>query len=376
MSAPVRTLAVLSVTAAAAALLTATPGTAAEPTIDRPGHDLHGIELHGHDLHDLDLHWEITETGSDQQFRGLDAVNRRIAWVGGSDGQVLRTTDGGDTWEDVSPDDTAGLLFRDVEAHSAMHASVMAIGLGEASRIYTTRDGGTTWTLAFFNDDPDAFYDCMAFWDHRRGIGMSDPVDGKFRIIRTSDGGLTWRVLSDEGMPEARPGEAGFAASGTCIATAGVRDAWFGAGGTPVGTAARIFHSDDAGHTWSVTDTPIPASPAGGVFSLDFRDTRHGIAVGGDFLAPENGVDASAFTRDGDTWIGGGDLSGYRSGVSWFSQWLPIAIAVGPTGSDITFDGGRRWIAFDETNLDAVDCTRDLACWASGPEGAVAVLDL
>src|SRR3954452_11051343 len=39
--------------------------------------------------------WIPVPTGSDQQFRGLDAVDRRTAWVGGSAGQVLRTTDGG-----------------------------------------------------------------------------------------------------------------------------------------------------------------------------------------------------------------------------------------------------------------------------------------
>ena len=54
------------------------------------------------------------------------------------------------------------------------------------------------------------------------------------------------------------------------------------------------------------------------MFSLAFRNAREGVMVGGDFLAPENGVDASGFTRDGGrTWRGGGDLSGYRSGVDW-----------------------------------------------------------
>jgi hypothetical protein len=48
-------------------------------------------------------------------------------------------------------------------------------------------------------------------------------------------------------------------------------------------------------------------------------------------------------------------------------------IAVGPTGSDVSDDGGRTWRAFDTTPLDAVDCV-PLTCWASGPNGAVAVL--
>src|SRR3954462_6341 len=108
--------------------------------------------------------WVPVPTGSAQQFRGLDAVDRRTAWVGGSAGQVLRTTDGGRTWQDVSPPGSAGLLFRDVEAQVARRASVLAIGEGDASRIYTTFDGGRTWTLAFVNDDPAAFYDCMAFY--------------------------------------------------------------------------------------------------------------------------------------------------------------------------------------------------------------------
>ena len=39
------------------------------------------------------------------------------------------------------------------------------------------------------------------------------------------------------------------------------------------------------------------------MFSLAFRNPREGVMVGGDFTAPDNGVDASGFTRDGGaTW--------------------------------------------------------------------------
>jgi hypothetical protein len=48
-------------------------------------------------------------------------------------------------------------------------------------------------------------------------------------------------------------------------------------------------------------------------------------------------------------------------------------IAVGPTGSDVSFDGARSWKAFDAAAYDAVDCVPG-TCWASGPAGAVAVL--
>jgi photosystem II stability/assembly factor-like uncharacterized protein len=315
--------------------------------------------------------WLPVPTGSDQQYRGLDAVDKRVAWVGGSAGEVLRTTDGGATWQDVSPPDSAGLLFRDVEAESALRASVLSIGTGDASRIYTTDDGGRSWRLAFVNDDPDAFYDCMDFFPGgRRGLALSDPVDGKFRIAATEDWGRSWHVLPSDGMPPAVAGEFAFAASGTCLVTSGGRDAWFGSGGG----ASRAFHSSDGGLTWTVTAAPIPAADAGGVFSLAFRNPREGVMVGGDFTAPENGEDASGFTRDGGaTWSLGGDLSGYRSGVDWVTFSRATLIAVGPTGSDVSYDGGRSWTAFDDAPYDAVDCV-PFTCWASGPAGAVAVL--
>ena len=77
------------------------------------------------------------------------------------------------------------------------------------------------------------------------------------------------------------------------------------------------------------------------MFSLAFRNPREGVMVGGDFTAPANGVDASGFTRDGGTtWRPGGDLSGYRSGVDWVTGARATLIAVGPTGSDVSYDGG------------------------------------
>jgi photosystem II stability/assembly factor-like uncharacterized protein len=310
--------------------------------------------------------WKPVPTGSTQQYRGLDAVDKRTAWVGGSDGEVLRTTDGGRTWKDVSPPDTTGLLFRDVEADGAQRASVLAIGEGEASRIYRTTDGGRHWDLVFVNDDPAAFYDCMDFFDGgRRGLALSDPVGGKFRILGTFDSGRSWHVLPTRGMPDAVEGEFAFAASGSCLVTHGDRDAWFGSGGG----AARVFHSRDGGFTWKVKEAPVPAGEAAGVFSFAFRSSRDGVLVGGDVLAPENG--GSGFTRDGDRWRAGADPSGYRSSVDWLGDTL---IAVGPNGSDVSYDGARHWKAFDTAQYDAVDCV-DGTCWASGPAGAVARLD-
>ncbi|MGW1321694.1 WD40/YVTN/BNR-like repeat-containing protein [Streptomyces antibioticus] len=321
-------------------------------------------------------HWELTDTGTTAvRFRGLAAVDRHTAWVAGSQGTVLRTTDGGASWRNVSPPGAADLQFRDVEAFDARHAVVLAIGEGEASRVYRTDDGGATWTESFRNTDARAFYDCLAFFDRRHGLAMSDPVDGRFRILSTRDGGRTWTVLPDRGMPAALEGEAGFAAGGQCLVTAGPRDVWLATGGA---ARARVLHSADRGRTWSASDTPVPAGdPARGVFALAFRDRAHGLAVGGDYRPDQPSPHAAATSADGGrTWRPARTAPpAYRSGVTWLPHTRTTALAVGPTGTDLTTDAGRTWHTIDTGSYDTVTCTADRSCWAAGEQGRVARLN-
>jgi photosystem II stability/assembly factor-like uncharacterized protein len=320
------------------------------------------------------LTWQLTPTGTTAQFRGLSAVSRNVAWVSGSLGTVLRTTDAGRTWRDVSPPNVATLQFRDIEAFDANNALILSIGTGDAARVYRTSDGGAHWIQTFQNTDDNAFYDCMAFFDRRHGLALSDPVDGKFRVLSTSDGGGSWTVLPTDGMPPALDGEFAFAASGQCITTSGA-DAWIATGG---GAQGRVLHSRDRGRTWTVSVTPLASSPSAGVFATAFRDPHNGVAVGGDFANPTGAVHALAFTRDGaHTWTEPATApAGYRSGVTWFPLLPTVLLAVGPTGSDVTLDSGRTWRQFDAGSFDTVDCTPDGACWASGEKGRVATLRL
>ncbi|MEU3770046.1 oxidoreductase [Amycolatopsis keratiniphila] len=313
--------------------------------------------------------WVETPTGTDAQLRGLSAVDSRTAWVSGSRGTILRTTDRGRTWKSSAPAGTEALDFRDIEAFDAEHAVALSIGPGDASRIYRTDDGGESWRLSFQNTDPAAFYDCLAFFDHRRGLAMSDPVDGKFRLQSTSDGGRTWKPVPAEGMVPALEGEFGFAASGQCLTTSGPRDAWIATGG---GARARVLHSGDGGKTWEAADTPLPSGASAGVFSVTFRDPRHGVAIGGDYAAPNAPGPAVALSADkGRTWRTPPEAPvGYRSGLAWLGN---TVLAVGPGGSDVSPDGGRHWKSFDTGSLDSVDCARG-ACWASGAKGRAARL--
>ena len=65
---------------------------------------------------------------------------------------------------------------------------------------------------------------------------------------------------------------------------------------------------------------------------------------------------------------------GYRSGVTFVPFTPATVIAVGLTGSDISYDAGVDWTSFDTGQFDTVSCARDGSCWASGDLGRVAVL--
>ena len=317
-----------------------------------------------------DFSWELTPTGSTARLRGLSVVSKDVVWASGSVGTVLRTTNGGATWQSVGPPGTATLQFRDIEAFDSQTAVILSIGEGTDSRIYRTSDGGATWQLVFTNAEPTAFYDCMTFFDRHRGLALSDPVNGRFRILGTSDGGRSWSIVNAD-MPPALAGEFAFAASGQCITSAGGDDAWFGTGG---GAIARVFHSTDRGQTWTVANTPIRSGPSAGIFALAFRNDLDGLAVGGDFLAPTASPDAFALTEDGgSTWqLVNAAPDEYRSGAHWVTG--RIAIAVGPSGSDVSSDQGASWTRFDGGSFDTVDCAGGFVCWASGEQGRVAKL--
>jgi len=321
------------------------------------------------------LSWQLTPTGTDAQLRGLSAVSRKVAWASGARGTVLRTVDGGRSWQQVGPPDTGTLDFRDIEAIDARTAVILSIGEGEDSRIYRTTDAGKTWTESFRNTEPAAFYNCVAFFDSRNGLVVGDPVAGEFRILSTSDGGRSWTRVPGEGIPPALDGEYEFSASGQCVTVAGKRDAWLATGGS---TVARVLHSADRGRTWTASETPLVSSESAGVFAVAFRTPRTGIAIGGDYANPTNGADALALTGDGgSTWrLPATAPAGYRSAVVYHPYLPTVLFAVGPTGSDVSLDGGRRWRQFYDGSFDSVDCGHDGACWASGAKGAVGVLTL
>jgi photosystem II stability/assembly factor-like uncharacterized protein len=316
------------------------------------------------------LEWQSQHSGVTSRLRGISAVSDRVAWASGSSGTILRTTDGGVTWQRRSIADGERLDFRDVDAISAVAAYALSIGPGAASHIYKTSDGGERWELQFANTDPKVFLDAMAFWDPERGLAFSDSVDGQFVLLRTVNGGRAWERIAADRLPPALPGEGAFAASGTSVATNGRTLAWIGT------TAGRILRTTDAGETWSIVKTPVRTGESAGIFSIAFRDTTHGVVVGGDYKKEREAAENAAVTNDGGiTWspVKGHGLSGYRSVVAWMPGKPHDLLALGPSGADLSPDAGATWIAVAADGFDTLSfAPRSRTGWAAGDQGRIA----
>ncbi len=305
-------------------------------------------------------------------LQAVSAVSERVAWVSGHQAAVLRTTDGGATWERLHVPGADSLQFRDVQAFGVDDAYLLAAGPGAGSRIYRTTDGGRTWTQQFVNREPRAFYDCFAFFDRERGVVVSDAVDGRLLVRRTTDGGAHWNLVPPDGVPAALEEEGAFAASGTCLVTLGERLAWI-ASGAPAG--ARVYRSTDGGRRWSVTSVPVVAGEGAGATSVAFRDARHGVALGGRIAAPSDTANQVAVTSDGGaTWVRAGrpPFPGAVYGSAYVPGTRPPAlVAAGPGGLALSRDDGATWSAVSSNAYWAVGFASPRAGWAVGPRGRI-----
>ena len=316
--------------------------------------------------------WVRQPSGTDVDLRGLSVISPTVVWASGGHGTVLHTTNGGTTWTVDTIPGASALDLRAIAATSSRVAHVISIA--DSSRIFRTRDGGRTWSLQYMALRKGSFFDAIRFADPTHGIALSDPVDGRFFLVTTSDGGDTWQEVPADHVPLLLPGERAYAASGSGVAVFG-RHVWFGTGGA---TSARVFHSTDRGSTWTVSDAPIRAGiRSAGIFSIAFRDAKHGVITGGDYRQPNLRGRNFALTSDGGaTWTvvdSTTSPAGYRSAVTFVPGTRgKRLVAVGLNGTDVSIDGGRTWTAGDTTAYNSVSFASKTAGFAVGAKGTVA----
>lgn len=313
---------------------------------------------------------QIVSSGTNTSLRGLSVVNDNIIWVSGSNGTIGKSLNGGKNWKWMQVKGFEKIDFRDIEAFDATTAVIM--GIGSPAYILRTVDGGESWKLVFEDKTPGMFLDAMEFWNINAGIVVGDPINGKFFIARTFDGGASWQKVPEQNLPEAKEGEACFAASGTNIRAFDRDEAAFVTGGRH----SRLF--------WKGTPIPLPmvqgkeTTGANSIAVWDHYKRRGGnrlVVVGGDF-ANDTATTNNCFysTNKGKTWQAPlTPPNGYRSCVEYFSN--KDIIACGLTGVDYSHDGGRNWTLISSESFHVVRFSKTGASmYLAGPGGKVGKL--
>src|SRR5262249_26832098 len=140
---------------------------------------------------------------------------------------------------------------------------------------------------------------------------------------------------------------------------------------------ARGLRTSDFGKTWNVAETPLSSGKSAGIFSIAFRDAKHGVIVGGDYTKENEASDNLAITNDGGlTWQLMKGLSGFRSVVAYVpGATTPSLVAIGPSGSDYSNDDGRTWTPIAGAGFDTFSFVPGKAeGWGSGAKGAIGKL--
>jgi photosystem II stability/assembly factor-like uncharacterized protein len=317
--------------------------------------------------------WTIQDAHTTASLRGIHSLGHGIAWASGTEGTVLHTEDNGAHWQHcATPPNAEKLDFRGIQAFDNKTAIVMSSGKGDLSRLYKTTDGCQTWKLILTNPDKDGFWDALIFEDRTTGFLLGDPVHGSFYLSETTDSGKTWIQKHNRALQAEPSLQGAFAASNTSMSV--MRESLsFGSGGVGGAFLYRLAPQ-------SSVKVPLGSTTeASGLFSLTLQPTGAGIAVGGDYLKPNDSTRTTAYTTDGgQTWTPSTTPPhGYRSAVAYDTP-TKTWITVGPNGTDISTDDGRNWHALTPAPTDTPDADKNWNAlslpFVVGPHGRIGLL--
>jgi photosystem II stability/assembly factor-like uncharacterized protein len=263
-----------------------------------------------------------------QTLTRVSFIDTVLGWVGGENGEILKTTDGGRNWllQRSSGNSTISDLFM-LNARLGWAVSLIYYVDTVAyfgSEILRTTNGGTTWIGSRFEEN-DRYYNTVMFQDSLVGFIAGERGD----IQRSTDGGLSWRRMQVDTS----------IASGFSIKNIQFASPLLGfAMGGQFDITGIIWRTTDGGLRWraeSVAPEPI--------YEMHFVDALHIIGICGDFDYGASMVRSKdAGNRWEYTYL---DIFGQPGSLSFRTSseaWVPV-------GNRImrTVDTAKTWLIID-----------------------------
>ncbi len=286
----------------------------------------------------------ITSSGRD--LNTIYFVDSKRGWIGGDEGFLTHTEDGGASWIEQRIDAKR-------HAVNDVYFANKEVGFALAGdMIFRSGDGGHSWQESYRISQTavrgaTAELYSLRFNGKKKGwvvgsLARGEDVVGSVLAI-TRDSGATWQML-----------EAGTRQELIHIDFIDDERGWI------VGAGGAILHTEDAGETWTRQESGV----TGTLYHVDFRNSKQGIAVG------ERGM--ILITQDaGQTW--NKVTSPARAtllSVQFASE--DAAWIVGRSGVILrSGDGGRTWVEQQNTprqNLYALFMNKKDG-WAVGSDG-------
>lgn len=181
--------------------------------------------------------WFQVPTGTTKQLNTIDFPSNNVGYIGGNDSLLLKSTDGGQTWQELT---YTGVTFLPGGEHIVqldfVTENIGFMTVGPYTGAYKTTDGGQTWTLLpvsgnlcytrglYFTDENNGFIGgsgCfqgelinrmtngtldaatspvtfdpqkqVSAFDFDGNFGLASSIGG--RILRTTDGGNNWDTI-------------------------------------------------------------------------------------------------------------------------------------------------------------------------------------
>ncbi len=144
--------------------------------------------------------WEGVTIRGAYQLESIHFVNENIGYTSGigdlSSGVIYKSTDGGRTWRDITPNGTSTNLWGNFFITPNI-GLVIGGGCNDYQNFYRTTDGGLSWSLFRANMPNTGLCDLILY--DANGLGYASSSG---RIWRTNDGGRTWSVFSVSGRED------------------------------------------------------------------------------------------------------------------------------------------------------------------------------